>query len=48
MLAGTTGLPIEMAQDRAITILIGTLAACMLSGLLAARKLASADPADLY
>jgi putative ABC transport system permease protein len=48
MLAGTTGLPIEMTQDRAITILIGTLLACMLSGLLAARKLASADPADLY
>lgn len=48
MLAGTTGLPIEMTQDRAITILIGTLVACLLSGLLAARKLASADPADLY
>jgi putative ABC transport system permease protein len=47
-LAGTTGLPIEMTQERAITILIGTLIACMVSGLLAARKLASADPADLY
>jgi putative ABC transport system permease protein len=47
-LAGTTGLPIEMTWDRAITVVLGTLIACMVSGLLAARKLASADPADLY
>ncbi len=47
-LAGTTGLPIEMTGGRALLVLVGTLAACMLSGLLAARKLASADPADLY
>jgi putative ABC transport system permease protein len=47
-LADTTGLPIEMTTDRATLVLAGTLAACMVSGLLAARKLASADPADLY
>jgi putative ABC transport system permease protein len=47
-LAGTTGLPIKMTSDRATLVLVGTLVACMASGLLAARKLASADPADLY
>jgi putative ABC transport system permease protein len=47
-LAGTTGLPIEMTEERAVIVLVGTLIACMVSGLLAARKLASADPADLY
>ncbi len=47
-LAGTTGLPIEMTSERATLVLVGTLVACMASGLLAARKLASADPADLY
>lgn len=47
-LAGTTGLPIEMTTNRALLVLVGTLAACTVSGLLAARKLASANPADLY
>jgi putative ABC transport system permease protein len=47
-LAGTTGLPIEMTDNRALLVLVGTLAACIVSGLLAARKLASANPADLY
>lgn len=47
-LAGTTGLPIEMTSDRALLVLVGTLVACIVSGLLAARKLASANPADLY
>lgn len=47
-LAGTTGLPIAMTGGRVALVLFGTLGACMLSGLLAARRLASADPADLY
>jgi putative ABC transport system permease protein len=47
-LAGTTGLPIEMTSDRALLVFVGTLVACIVSGLLAARKLASANPADLY
>jgi len=47
-LAGTTGLPIAMTGSRAVLVLIGTLAGSLLSGLMAARRLASADPADLY
>ena len=47
-LAGTTGLPITMTVSRAVLVLIGTLAASLLSGLMAARRLASADPADLF
>lgn len=48
LLAGATGLPIGMDAGRAAVILLGTVAACTLSGALATRRLARADPADLF
>lgn len=47
MSAGT-GLPIAMDPQRAIAVLIGTIAACTLSGAIATRRLAGADPAELF
>lgn len=43
-----TGLPIIMDPQRAISVLIGTIAACSLSGAIATRRLAGADPAELF
>lgn len=43
-----TGLPLEMNIMRASAVLIGTIAACALSGALATRRLNAADPADLF
>jgi putative ABC transport system permease protein len=43
-----TGLPILMTVSRAITVLIMTMALCMVSGAIATRKLQSADPADIF
>jgi putative ABC transport system permease protein len=48
VLSGATGLPVYMDVLRAVGVLVGTLAACILSGALAMRKLAAADPADLF
>ncbi|MEM6409770.1 MAG: FtsX-like permease family protein [Pseudomonadota bacterium] len=48
MIAGATGLPMVMDRDRLIVVLVGTLLACTVSGLLAARRLSSAEPAELY
>ena len=48
MIAGATGLPMVMDRERLIFVLIGTLLACGLSGLMAARRLSSAQPAELY
>lgn len=48
LLAGTTGLQLEMTQERLIMVFFGTVAMCILSGALAARRLSSADPADLF
>ncbi|MDX8348942.1 ABC transporter permease DevC [Cognatiyoonia sp. IB215446] len=47
-MSAATGLPLSMDVARAMSVLIGTLAACALSGALATRRLASADPADLF
>lgn len=47
-LVSFTGLPVEMDASRAILVFLGTLAACSLSGAIATRKLANADPADLF
>jgi len=47
-LAAATGLPLEMGADRAIAVLLGTLSACSISGAIATRRLAGADPADLF
>ncbi|MCA9129855.1 MAG: FtsX-like permease family protein [Planctomycetales bacterium] len=48
VMAKATGLPIEMGPDRALLVLVGTVASCSLSGMIAMRKLATADPADLF
>jgi len=48
LLVAVTGLPVSMEVSRAVMVFFGTLAACMLSGAIATRRLASADPADLF
>lgn len=47
-LVSFTGLPVEMDASRAILVFLGTLAACSVSGAIATRRLANADPADLF
>ncbi|UYV36782.1 ABC transporter permease [Rhodobacteraceae bacterium D3-12] len=47
-LNSVTGLPVAMEAGRAVLVFLGTLAACSLSGAIATRKLANADPADLF
>ncbi len=47
-MSAATGLPIEMDMPRALGVLIGTIFACTLSGAIATRRLAAADPADLF
>lgn len=47
-LVAVTGLPVTMEVSRAVLVFLGTLAACTLSGAIATRRLASADPADLF
>lgn len=48
VMANATGLPIEMSVSRAGLVFVGTVASCALSGIIALRKLANADPADLF
>ncbi len=48
VMADATGLPIAMSVQRAVFVLIGTIASCALSGIISMRKLANADPADLF
>ena len=51
LLAGmkkATTLPLAMTGSMATTVFIGTLVACSLSGAIATRRLAAADPADLF
>lgn len=51
LLAGmnkATGLPLTMTGSMAIMVFVGTLVACALSGAIATRRLAAADPADLF
>jgi len=48
VLSNATNLPIEMDADRALMVLAGTLISCMISGAIATRRLATADPADLF
>lgn len=47
-LSSVTGLPVAMDASRAILVFLGTLVACTVSGAIATRRLASADPADLF
>jgi len=46
--AAATGLPIAMTAERGIAVLLGTMAMCAASGAVATRKLARANPADLF
>ncbi len=45
---GATGLPMEMTTGRAAAVLLGTVAMCTLSGTIATRRLARANPAALF
>ncbi|MCZ8374108.1 MAG: ABC transporter permease DevC [Beijerinckiaceae bacterium] len=48
LVASTTGLALAMTAERALAVLGGTLVMCTLSGAIATRKLARANPADLF
>ena len=48
VMAKATGLPIAMGPERVVLVFLGTLISCALSGIVAMRKLANADPADLF
>lgn len=48
VMAAATGLPIVMTPLRAALVFVGTIASCAASGTIALRKLANADPADLF
>ncbi|MBV6658423.1 MAG: FtsX-like permease family protein [Devosiaceae bacterium] len=48
LLNALTGLPLGMDVMTAVLVFVGTVAACTLSGALATRRLASANPADLF
>jgi putative ABC transport system permease protein len=47
-ISAATGLPLAMTPARPLWVLLGTLAMCALSGAVATRRLARADPADLF
>ncbi|WP_050522136.1 ABC transporter permease DevC [Pseudorhodobacter wandonensis] len=47
-LNAVTGLPVAMVASRAVLVFVGTLVACSASGAIATRRLAAADPADLF
>lgn len=47
-MSSATGLPLAMSLPVALAVLIGTILACAISGALATRRLAGADPADLF
>jgi putative ABC transport system permease protein len=46
--AAVTGLPMEMTGGRLAFVLLGTVAMCTLSGAIATRRLARAEPAALF
>ncbi len=46
--ANATQLPMEMTVERAVTVLVATVAMCCFSGLLAIRKLNGLDPAEVF
>jgi putative ABC transport system permease protein len=43
-----TGLPLRLTTERAVSVLILTLAMCCVSGAIALRKVRSADPAEVF
>jgi putative ABC transport system permease protein len=48
VLTAATGLPVVMTGTRAAAVLVGTSAMCLASGAIATRRLAGANPADLF
>lgn len=48
LVSAATGLPLAMTSLRAVGVLISTIIMCVLSGAIATRRLAAADPADLF
>jgi putative ABC transport system permease protein len=48
VVAAQTGLPMELTAARAGAVLLGTVLMCTLAGALATRRLARADPAELF
>ncbi len=48
IVAQATALPVAMTAVRAGAILVGTVVMCLVSGAIATRRLAAADPADLF
>ncbi|XZG69495.1 ABC transporter permease DevC [Chitinibacteraceae bacterium HSL-7] len=48
VVATKTGLPMDMSVLRAASVLLGTVAMCALSGAIATRRLARANPAELF
>ncbi len=47
-MAAATTLPLAMTTSMAVIVFVGTVIACSLSGAFATRRLAAADPADLF
>lgn len=47
-MAAATTLPLQMTFGMAAAVFVGTVVACSLSGAIATRRLAAADPADLF
>jgi putative ABC transport system permease protein len=45
---GATGLPVAMTAARPFLVLAGTILMCVVSGAIATRRLARADPAELF
>ena len=48
IVAGATGLPVAMTGLRPVGVLVGTSLMCLASGAIATRRLAGANPADLF
>ena len=48
LLTATTGLPMRMTVDRAVSVFVATVVMCCLSGLIALIGLLRADPADVF
>jgi putative ABC transport system permease protein len=48
IVGGSSGLPMIMTWQIAVTVLLLAIVMCVLSGLAALRKLFQADPADLF
>ncbi|PCJ69808.1 MAG: ABC transporter permease [Rhodobiaceae bacterium] len=46
--ASATGLPVSMTEWRPVAVLLGTILMCIASGAIATRRLAGANPADLF